>query len=148
MNKSLATMLILGLAVVAGSAMAQSKSLMAEIIQNTLLESKERLEKRETLEPRLFSRWPKQNRTYQIAKEIPDTLDKVFCYCYCEINPQFKHKSLLTCFVTQHAANCGICMNQALETWDMKKLGKSEKEIVVYFKSKYQKNNLTQLDNR
>ncbi len=41
-------------------------------------------------------------RAYQVAREIPDLLDKLFCYCYC--GRTFGHKSLLSCYASTHAA--------------------------------------------
>jgi len=58
-------------------------------------------EMRATLEPRLFMD-PTIRRAYQVAKEIPWVLDSIFCYCYCE-DPPFRHKSLLSCYVDDHA---------------------------------------------
>ncbi len=40
---------------------------------------------------------------YEAAKQYPDALNEVFCYCYCN-KPPFKHKSLLSCFVDKHGA--------------------------------------------
>lgn len=39
---------------------------------------------------------------YGVAKEIPEVLDQLYCYCRCAEN--FGHKSLLSCYVDQHAA--------------------------------------------
>jgi hypothetical protein len=40
------------------------------------------------------------------------------------------HKSLHTCFETEHAANCSICLNEALIAYDMqKKRGMSPSQI-------------------
>lgn len=40
---------------------------------------------------------------YGAAKTIPQVLDKLYCYCYCENRP-FNHKSLLSCFTEYHGA--------------------------------------------
>ena len=61
-------------------------------------------EKRPTLDPNIFSDNAKIKKAYQIAKEIPWVLDSIYCYCYCEESPAFKHKSLLSCYVDNHAA--------------------------------------------
>lgn len=65
-------------------------------------ESLRKGEMRATLNPDLFSD-PIIKRAYQVAKEIPWILDSIFCYCYCE-DPPFMHKSLLSCYVDDHAA--------------------------------------------
>lgn len=61
-------------------------------------------EKRPTLDPNIFSDNAKIKKAYQIAKEIPWVLDSIYCYCYCKESPAFKHKSLLSCYVDNHAA--------------------------------------------
>jgi hypothetical protein len=67
-------------------------------------------ETRMTLMPALFT--GKVAKAYQIARQYRDLLDVIYCYCYCERN--LGHKSLLTCYVDRHAANCDICMDQAI----------------------------------
>ena len=44
----------------------------------------------------------KVKRAYQIARDIPEVLDKLYCYCRCFEN--FNHLNLLSCFVGTHAA--------------------------------------------
>jgi hypothetical protein len=50
--------------------------------------------------------------TYRTAQENPDLLDAMYCYCHC--SESIGHKSLLSCFTDNHAANCGICQDEAL----------------------------------
>ncbi|GAB4410943.1 MAG: hypothetical protein OHK0032_06740 [Thermodesulfovibrionales bacterium] len=66
-------------------------------------ESLRRGETRATLDPGLFND-PQVRKAYQAAKEIPWVLDSIYCYCKCEESPVFKHKSLLSCYVDNHAA--------------------------------------------
>ncbi len=66
-------------------------------------ESLRRGETRATFNPDMFSD-PRIKKTYQVAKEIPWVLDSIYCYCMCEESPVFKHKSLLSCYVDNHAA--------------------------------------------
>ncbi|GER92471.1 hypothetical protein A45J_0187 [hot springs metagenome] len=66
-------------------------------------ESLRKGETRATLDPNLFTD-ARTKRAYQIAKEIPWVLDSIYCYCMCEESPVFKHKSLLSCYVDNHAA--------------------------------------------
>jgi hypothetical protein len=61
-------------------------------------------EKRPTLDPNIFSDNAKIKKAYQVAKEIPWVLDSIYCFCYCKESPAFKHKSLLSCYVDNHAA--------------------------------------------
>jgi len=57
-------------------------------------------EDRPTLSPARFS--GKVRRAYEIAREIPEVLDQLYCYCRCREN--FGHKNLLSCYVDTHAS--------------------------------------------
>jgi len=52
-----------------------------------------------TLDPNLFKKKAKQ--TYEIAKEIPEVLAQMPCFCECEA---YGHENLLDCFIDSHAA--------------------------------------------
>ncbi len=52
-----------------------------------------------TLDPNLFR--GKAKRAYQVAREIPDVLAQMPCFCECEA---FGHENLLDCFIDNHAA--------------------------------------------
>ncbi len=64
-------------------------------------ESLRRGETRETLDQNLF-RDARVKKAYQVAKDIPWVLDSIYCYCHCDVFS--KHKSLLSCYVDDHAA--------------------------------------------
>lgn len=66
---------------------------------------------------------------YQIAEEMPQTLDALYCYCNCKENPTLLHKTLLTCYTSDHAAKCGICMHEAEMASGLTKQGKGIPEI-------------------
>ena len=57
-------------------------------------------ENRPTLSPARFS--GKVRMAYEIAREIPEVLDRLYCYCRCREN--FGHKNLLSCYVDTHAS--------------------------------------------
>lgn len=57
-------------------------------------------ETRDTLPPQRFS--GRAFIAYQIAREIPEVLDRLYCYCRCREN--FGHKNLLSCYVDTHAS--------------------------------------------
>lgn len=57
-------------------------------------------ERRATLSPALFV--GKVARAYRVAREIPEVLDQLYCYCRCKEN--VGHLSLLSCFVDRHAS--------------------------------------------
>lgn len=52
------------------------------------------------LTPALFV--GKTATAYQVAQEIPDVLDQLYCYCECD--KHMGHLTLLSCFVDSHAA--------------------------------------------
>lgn len=60
-------------------------------------------EARDTLDPMMFSE-PQVREAYAAAKNIPWILDSIYCYCRCKESPVFKHKSLLSCYVDDHAS--------------------------------------------
>lgn len=57
-------------------------------------------ETRQTLSPQRFK--GKARKTYEIARAIPEVLDRLYCYCRCKEN--FNHKNLLSCYVDTHAS--------------------------------------------
>jgi hypothetical protein len=58
-----------------------------------------RRETRPTLDPAGFS--GQAALAYQVAREIPEVLDQLECYCACE---QYGHVSLLSCYTDGHGA--------------------------------------------
>lgn len=59
-----------------------------------------RREPRPTLDPARFV--GKAALTHQVARNIPDVLDQLYCYCECD--KTVGHKSLLSCYTDGHAA--------------------------------------------
>ena len=66
----------------------------------TVLPATARRETRPTLDPALFV--GKARLAHQVAREIPDVLDQLYCYCECD--KHLGHKSLLSCYTDGHAA--------------------------------------------
>ncbi len=52
-----------------------------------------------TLDPNLLK--GRAKRAYQIAREIPEVLAQMPCFCECEV---FGHENLLDCFIDEHGA--------------------------------------------
>ncbi len=77
-------------------------------------------ETRPTLSPARFV--GKTASAYEIAREIPEILDSLHCYCECK--KHFGHKSLLTCYVDEHAVHCDVCMDEAIRAYELFKQGK------------------------
>ena len=57
-------------------------------------------ENRPTLPPQRFS--GTFRIAYEVAREIPEVLDQLYCYCRCQEN--LGHKNLLSCYVDTHAS--------------------------------------------
>jgi hypothetical protein len=53
-----------------------------------------------TLEPALFR--GEAAEAYRVAREIPDVLDQLECYCAC--GREYGHVSLLSCYVDGHGS--------------------------------------------
>jgi hypothetical protein len=70
-----------------------------------------------TLAPERF--FGSARQAYQVAREIPQTLAQLPCYCYCD--ETFGHKSLLTCYESDHSAHCATCVSEALLAYRLQK---------------------------
>lgn len=66
--------------------------------------------------------------TYRIAKEIPEVLAQQPCLCGCD-NTSDDHRSLLDCYVDDHASTCLVCMKEAVLAEQMIDIGKSAKDV-------------------
>ncbi|HEU4560871.1 MAG TPA: PCYCGC motif-containing (lipo)protein, partial [Longimicrobium sp.] len=65
---------------------------------------------------------------YAAARRIPQVLDGIYCHCDClERHPELH--SLLDCFKSQMAANCGICQAQARLALELHRQGKTLEQI-------------------
>jgi uncharacterized protein with PCYCGC motif len=70
----------------------------------------------------------KARTAYQVAKEIPQMLAQLPCYCECD--QAFGHKSLQSCFVDDHASQCAVCVDEALLAYKLQKEDKLTPEQV------------------
>ena len=70
-----------------------------------------------TLPPERF--FGSARQAYQVAKEIPQTLAQLPCYCYCD--ESFGHKSLHSCYETDHSSQCAVCVSEALLAYRLQK---------------------------
>lgn len=66
---------------------------------------------------------------YEIARKYPKTLDALHCFCECQESMRDRHKTLLTCFTSQHAAGCGICIREAMLAGELKDKGMADEQI-------------------
>ena len=89
------------------------------------------------LQPEAVPRTPGALEAYAAARDTPALLDGLYCHCHCRENAN--HRSLLTCFESEHGAYCDICMNEAEMAWEMTQQGKTPKEIRVAVDEYYAK---------
>lgn len=78
-----------------------------------------------TLSPELFT--GNKRLAYQVAKDIPQVLAQLPCYCHCDRGQG--HKSLHSCFESEHGENCGICIGEALMAYSLHQNRVSASEI-------------------
>ncbi len=64
---------------------------------------------------------------YAAARAVPAVLDGVYCHCNC--SRTLSHRSLLTCFESNHAASCDICMGEATTAARLAAAGGSLQQI-------------------
>lgn len=67
------------------------------------------------------------SEAYAAARAAAGTLDGVYCHCDC--SKHAGHRSLLTCFESDHGSHCDVCMGEALLAAQMAARGTSLKEI-------------------
>ena len=79
-----------------------------------------------TLPPEMFLD-PKAREAYQVAKDIPEVLRELPCFCGCMRT--HGHKNNLFCFMDEHGSACEICEDVALDAKRMHGNGASIKEI-------------------
>jgi hypothetical protein len=65
--------------------------------------------------------------SYAAARNAPQVLDGVFCHCQCARNSG--HRSLLTCFESDHGAHCDICMGEAMLATELAARGRTLQQI-------------------
>jgi len=64
------------------------------------------------LPPSLVPNGPGALEAYAAARRVPQVLDGLYCHCNC--SRTFGHRSLLSCFQSDHGAQCDICMGEAM----------------------------------
>ena len=70
---------------------------------------------------------PQTLEAYEAARRVPQVLDGIYCHCNC--SKSIGHRSLLTCFESNHASGCDICMGEAMMAAEMTSGGKSLEQI-------------------
>lgn len=77
--------------------------------------------------PQRYSSDQRIARVYAMAARIPNVLDGL--YCHCECSKHSDHRSLLTCFESDHGAMCDVCLGEAEIAFKMSQDGKTLEEI-------------------
>jgi Protein of unknown function with PCYCGC motif len=88
----------------------------------------------DVLSPTLFSD-ERTRSAYQAAKDIPEVLEQLPCFCGCMTS--FGHKNNLFCFKDQHGSGCTICQDIALDARKMHDQGMPIAQIQDNIKAKY-----------
>ena len=88
----------------------------------------------EVLSPTLFND-ERTRAAYQVAKDIPEVLEQLPCFCGCMTS--FGHKNNLFCFKDQHGSGCTICQDIALDARKMHDQGMPIAQIQDNIKAKY-----------
>jgi hypothetical protein len=74
-----------------------------------------------------YLQYARVREVYSQAAEIASVLDGLYCHCDC--SKHSGHRSLLTCFESDHGAACDICLSEAVIAYRMTKAGRSLDEI-------------------
>jgi hypothetical protein len=80
-------------------------------------------------------RTPGSVEAYAAARAAAGTLDGVYCHCDC--SKHAGHRSLLTCFESEHGAHCDICMGEAVLAAQLASRGTSLQEIRVAIDARF-----------
>jgi hypothetical protein len=79
-----------------------------------------------TLNPSEFSEVVVQN-AYTLAARVKRILYQQPCYCHCDRSQG--HTSLLDCFASKHGSECGVCMREAIYSYEQSHKGKTAAQI-------------------
>jgi hypothetical protein len=80
----------------------------------------------ETLDPKQFAD-PETQNIYALAATEKPLLYQLPCYCRCD--KEVGHKSLLDCYVDNHASHCILCKKEAAFAYTENKAGKTAAQI-------------------
>jgi hypothetical protein len=68
-----------------------------------------------------------QVQAYRLAAKIPNVIYQQPCFCFCDRS--VGHKSLRSCFESEHGAHCSTCMKEVYYSYKMTKGGKTPQQI-------------------
>lgn len=75
-------------------------------------------------------------KAYDMAREIPEVLDGLYCHCDC--SKSMHHRSLLSCFESEQPSGCGMCQEEMRLAYRLHKDGKTLEEIRKAVDAKYE----------
>ena len=87
--------------------------------------------------PSRYADAPKIARVYAMAARIPHVLDGL--YCYCECSKHSGHRSLISCFESDHGAMCDICLGEVALAFRLAQEGKSLAQIRAAIDAQFSK---------
>ena len=70
---------------------------------------------------------PEVRKNYDMAREIPEVLDGLYCHCDCA--KPLHHRSLLSCFESEQPSGCGTCQHEMKLAYKLHADGKTLDEI-------------------
>jgi Protein of unknown function with PCYCGC motif len=70
---------------------------------------------------------PEVRRNYDMAREIPEVLDGLYCHCDC--TKSMHHRSLLSCFESEQPSGCGTCQHEMRLAYKLHSEGKTLDDI-------------------
>ena len=79
-----------------------------------------------TMDPALFND-PLAQNAYSLAARVKKILYQQPCYCHCDQSRG--HGSLLDCYVSKHAAVCGVCEREDFYAYEQSHKGKTAAQI-------------------
>ena len=128
-NKQNVVLGVIAVAIIAGIAWYSLQGTSSETDTATQLSRSEGV-----LSPTIFND-AKTRAAYQVAKDIPEVLEQLPCFCGCMSH--FGHKNNLYCFKDMHGSGCELCQDIALDARKMHDEGMSIAQIQENIKAKY-----------
>ena len=79
------------------------------------------------LPPEQFRDDPRVAQVYAEASRIAPVLDGLYCHCDCHHHAG--HRSLLSCFESEHGSGCDTCLGEAHLAYEMSQRGATLQQI-------------------
>lgn len=70
---------------------------------------------------------PIVQNAYALAAKIKRVLYQEPCYCHCDRSAG--HNSLLDCFASRHGSGCGVCLSEAIYSYEQTGKGRTPAQI-------------------